>query len=123
MEFLFFLWHHCHPRVVVSVLCLARRYKCLFHISLLPLAGAVSSRMVPYPYVALVRTVTFCHRSDTLCSSVRARPQVLPETRKNASVMCLDAVLGKVPLPYWRFIVVRHGGNVHRDVYCILFLR
>ena len=52
MEFLMFLWHHCHPRVV-SVLCLARRYTFLCHISLLPLAGAISS-MFPYPYVALV---------------------------------------------------------------------
>ena len=30
---------------------------------------------------------------------------------------------GKVHLPCWRFIVVRHDGNVHWDVYCILFLR
>ena len=36
------------------VLCLARRYKFLFHIYLLLLAGAVSSCMVPNPYVALV---------------------------------------------------------------------
>ena len=46
---------------------------------------------------------------------------LVPE--KAASVMCLDAVLGKVHLPCWRFIVVRHGGNVRRDVYSILFLR
>ena len=42
------------------------------------------------------------------------RSYLLPE--KTASVMCLDAVLGKVHLPCWRFIVVRHGGNVHRYV-------
>ena len=53
-KFLLFLWYHCHPGVIMFVLCLARRYKFLFHIYLLPLAGAVSSRMFPYPYVALV---------------------------------------------------------------------
>ena len=31
------------------------------------------------------------------------------------------AVLGKVHLSYWSFIVVRHGGHVHRDVFCFLF--
>ena len=49
-----FLWYYCHPGVIVFVLCLARRYKFLFHIYLLPLTGAVSSLMVPYPFVALV---------------------------------------------------------------------
>ena len=38
-----------------------------------------------------------------------------------ASVKCLDAVSGKANLPSWCFIVVRHDGNVHRDVYSILF--
>ena len=35
----------------------------------------------------------------------------------------LDGVLGKVNLPSWCFIVVRHGGNAHRGVYCLLPLR
>ena len=43
------------------------------------------------------------------------RSYLLPE--KAASVMCFDAVLGKFYLPYWCFIVVRHGGNVHRGVF------
>ena len=50
----------------------------------------------------------------TLCvPPTRARPQALPSTRKSA-------VSGKVHLPCWRFIVVRHGGNVHRGslVFC-----
>ena len=38
---------------------------------------------------------------------------------KVPSVVCLDAVLGKVHLSYWRFVVVRHGGNVCKDVYRI----
>ena len=54
MEFLMFLWHHCHPGVIVFLSCLAHRYKILISIYLLPLAGAFYSRMVPYPYVALV---------------------------------------------------------------------
>ena len=32
----------------------------------------------------------------------------------------LGAVLGKVNLPNWCFIVVRHGGNAYRDAYSIL---
>ena len=63
MEFLLFLWDHCHPGVIMFVLCLARRYKFLLHIYLLPLAGAVSSRMVPYPFVALV-SVTLSPREE-----------------------------------------------------------
>ena len=52
----------CH--FALDVLCYkeevlaSARYKFLFHICLLPLAGAVSSRMVPYPYVALSPSVT-----------------------------------------------------------------
>ena len=34
-----------------------------------------------------------------------------------------NAVLGEVHLHCWNFIVVRHGGHVHRDVFCFLFLR
>ena len=63
MEFLMFHWHHCH-----CVACLARRYNSLFHVSVPSLAGAFFSRVCPYPFVAVVRTVTFCHKGDTLRS-------------------------------------------------------
>ena len=54
-----------------------------------------------------------CHSGVTLCSSGLGhglRYSHVPE--KNASVKCLDAVLGKVHLPCWRFIVVRNGPRV-----------
>ena len=35
----------------------------------------------------------------------------------------IDAVLGKVNLPSWCFIVLRHGGHAHRRIYCLLPLR
>ena len=38
---------------------------------------------------------------------------------KAASVKRLDAVLGKVNLPNWCFIVVRHGGHAHRGVFLL----
>ena len=43
-----------HPGVIVFLLCLARYYKILISNWLLPLAGAVYSRVVSYPHVALV---------------------------------------------------------------------
>ena len=103
--------------------CLARRCKSLFHVSLFSLAGAISSRVFPYPYVALVRTVTICQGRHAvfLRPGHVLRSYLLPE--KAASVMCFDAVLGKFYLPYWCFIVVRHGGNVRRGVFFFLFLR
>ena len=45
-----------------------------------------------------------------------ARPQA-------ASVKCLDAALGEVHLPCWRFIVVLHNGNGYRHGYSVLFFR
>ena len=42
---------------------------------------------------------------------------------KAVSEKCFIAVLGEVHLHCWSFIVVRHGGHVHRDVFCFLFLR
>ena len=79
--------------------------------------------MVLCTYVALVRTVTICHRGVTLCSSGQDTTSGLTFYPKGLrSVKCLDSVLGKILLPCWRFIVVRHGGNVHSDVCSILFL-
>ena len=87
------------------------------------LAGALFSRVFPYPFVAVVRTVTICHKGDTLCSLGQARPQVFLIPEKAASVKRLDAVLGNVNPPSWCFIVVRHGGNAHRGAFCLLPLR
>ena len=84
MEFFMFLWQHCHPGVIVCYLCLARRYKFLFHIYFLSLAGAVSSRMVPYPFVAVVRTVTICHKGDTLRPLGQGTTSGLRYTRKGS---------------------------------------
>ena len=63
IEFFVFLWHHCQPGANFFLLCLVRRYKLRFfgaslqitvwHVSF-PLAGAFYSRMVKFPYVALV---------------------------------------------------------------------
>ena len=47
------LWHHCHPGVIVFLLCLAHRYKFLISIYLLPLAGTVHSGTVSYPSVII----------------------------------------------------------------------
>ena len=49
------------------------------------------------------------------------RPFFVPEMlrRRSASL----PFLGEFHLPCWRFIVVRHGGNVHWDVFSFLFLR
>ena len=41
-------------------------------------------RLCPYPFVAVVRMVTICHKGDTPRPSARARPQVLPYTRKGS---------------------------------------
>ena len=49
------------------------------------------------------------------------RSYLLPENA--TSVKHIDAVLGKVNLPSWCFIVLRHGGHAHRRVYCLLLLR
>ena len=54
----------------------------LFHVSVPSLAGAIFSRVFPYPYVAVVRTVTICHKGDTLCSSGQGTTSGLPYTRK-----------------------------------------
>ena len=62
------------------------------------------------------RIVSICHSGITLCSSGQGTTSGLATTEKAASVKCLDAVLGKVHLPCWRFIFVRHDDNVHRDV-------
>ena len=51
---------------------------------------------------------------------LRPGPQVFLLPEKTASVKRLDAVLGNVNLPNWCFIVVRHGGDAHRCVYCLL---
>ena len=54
-----------------------------------------------------------CHSGVALCSSGLGhglRYYHVPE--KDASEKCLDAVLGKVQLPCWRFIDVRNGPGV-----------
>ena len=54
-----------------------------------------------------------CHIGVALCSSGLGhglRYYHAPE--KDASVKCLDAVLGKVHLPCWCFIVLRDGPGV-----------
>ena len=55
--------------------------------------------------------------------SAKARLQVFLMPEKAASVKRLDAVLGQVYLHSWCFIVVRHGGQARRGVYCPLPLR
>ena len=47
------------------------------------------------------------------------RSSFLPE--KAVSEKRFIAVLGEVYLQRWSCIVVRHGGHVHRDVFCSLF--
>ena len=64
--------------------CLARRYNSLFHVSIPSLAGAFFSRVCLYPFVALVRTVTICHKSDTLCSFGQGTTSGLPHIRKGS---------------------------------------
>ena len=49
------------------------------------------------------------------------RSSTLPE--KAVSEKRFIAILGEVHLHCWSFIVVRHGGHVHRDVFCCLFTR
>ena len=113
MEFLVFLWHHSHHGVVV------------FGASLLILFKHFHTFSCWSNFLSCV-SVSMCgfgnnghHLSQWPGHDLRS--YLLPE--KAASVKCLDAVLGKVHLPCWRFIVVRHDGNVHRDVYSVLFLR
>ena len=87
--------------------------------------------LVQFPPVYLTVSICGCgedgHHLSQGRHSMFLRPghdpmsYLLPE--KAASVRCLDAVLGQCHLPCWRLIVMRHGGNVHRDVYCLLFLR
>ena len=72
---------------------------------------------------AYIGVLAICHKGDTLCSSGQGTTLGLPFPEKAASVKRLYAVLGKVNLPCWCFIVVRHGGNVHRSVCCLLLLR
>ena len=106
MEFLLFLWHHCHPGVVVSVLCVARRYKCLFHISF---TSSCWGSFLSYGSVSICGIGKNGHHLETRKNCVGDVPS------------CCFWV--KFLCPTRRFIVVRHGGNVYRDVYCILFLR
>ena len=75
------LGHHCPWRSLHFCGTIATLVSsCLFYVwrvatnfcftfSYFLLLQQFSSRMFPYPYVALVRTVTICHRGDTLCSS------------------------------------------------------
>ena len=49
------------------------------------------------------------------------RSSFLPE--KAVSEKRFVAVLGEIHLHSWSFIIVRHGGHVHRDVFCFLFTR
>ena len=102
MEFLMF---------TPASLCLARRCNSPVHVSLPSLNGAFFSLV----YFRMLPSVTR--------ATARARPQVFLPNEKAASVKRLDAVLGKVNLPSWCFIVVRHGGHAHRGVYCLLPLR
>ena len=64
--------------------CLARRYNSLFDVSVPSLAGAFFSRVCPYPFVAVVRTVTVCHKGDTLRSFGQGTTSGLPYTRKGS---------------------------------------
>ena len=69
----------------------------------------------------LGRTVSVCDSGITLYflrPEHDFRSHFVPE--EDASVMCLDAVLGKVHLSCWRFIVVRSGpGVVHNLSFCV----
>ena len=55
--------------------------------------------------------------------SARTRPQIFLYTRKGSVGEALHCCFGEVHLHYWSCIVVRHGGHVHRDVFCSLFTR
>ena len=106
------LWLHCHPGVVVSGASLQLSGSLFFSCSRWCIFLSCISVSIP--------SVT---RATLYVPSARARPQVFLLPEKAASVKRLDAVLGKVNLPNWCFIVVRHGGNAHRGVYCLLPLR
>ena len=71
--------------------------------------------------------ISVCSPSVTMTAlhvpSARARPQVFLSTREAVSEERFVAVLGDVHLHCCSFFVVRHGGHVHRDVICFLFLR
>ena len=62
-------------------------------------------------------------RAALCVPSTRARPQVFLLAEKAASENRFIAVLGEVHLPCWRFIVVRHRGSAHWDVFSFLFTR
>ena len=58
------------------------------------------------------------HIQWSLCvPPASAWPQTFLYTENAASEKRFIAILGKVHLPCWRFIVVRHGGHVHRKVF------
>ena len=67
-----------------------------------------------YTFLALKGTAcVLCHKGVALCSSGLGHGlwyHHVPD--KDASVKCLDAVLGKVHRPCWRFMVVRNGPGV-----------
>ena len=67
--------------------------------------------------------ILYTVQDGTHCPSARARPQVFLLPGKPVSEMRFIAVLGKVHLHCCCFIVVRHGGHVHVDVFFFLFLR
>ena len=68
--------------------------------------------------ISIVYTVL----DDTLCSFDQGTTSILPFIpNKAASEKRFIAVLGEIRLHRWSCTVVRHGGNVHRDVFCSLF--
>ena len=94
-------WHHCHPCVVVFGALL----QLSVHVSVPSLAGAFFLSCV---------SVSMCGSTTraTLCVPLaRARPHVLPPTRKSC-VICPAGVSS----------FLRHGGHAHRRVYCLLLL-
>ena len=102
MKFLWFLWHHCHPRVVVFGLSLSISVSHFF-------ISSCWSNFLSNVSVSMCGIGKNGHHVSQERHSVFLWPghdlksYLIPE--KAASVLCLDAVLGKVHLPCWRLIV------------------
>ena len=71
------------------------------------------------------RWFSSCTRSrpTLVVLSARARPQVFLFTRRGSVGEALHCCLGEIHLHSWSFIVLRHGGHVHRDFFGFLFTR
>ena len=113
---------HPHGQRLVPLKVRRRRYR-------RRLADPLSTIILkdaPYSLTSCLpeRTVSICHGGITLCSSGQGTTSGLtlyPKGLRRRSVSMLFWV--KFICLARRFIVVGHGGNVHRDVYSILFLR